>query len=104
MHSTIERSSRNIAVYTPNQWAQQIRSAKRIHSRYSVKELDKTDFYNFKKGAKFVLDTEREKIKWLKVKQKIQTNSRPTYIVKVYYDYGESCRKLNLAQKLRAMS
>ena len=28
MHSTIERSSRNIAVYTPNQWAQQMRSAK----------------------------------------------------------------------------
>ena len=39
MHFTIERSSRNIAVDTPNQWAQQMRSAKRKRPRYIVKEL-----------------------------------------------------------------
>ena len=67
MHSTIKRTSRNIAVYTPNQWAQQMRSAKRKRPRYIVKELDKTDFYNFKKVEEllrnFELDTQRDKIR-----------------------------------------
>ena len=89
VHSTIERSSRNIAVYTSNQWAQQMRSAKRKRSRYIVKELDKRDFYNFKKVAEllrnFELDTQKGKIRWLKVKRFKLTAEQPN-IVSVYYD------------------
>ncbi|KAK3802981.1 hypothetical protein RRG08_051736 [Elysia crispata] len=107
MHSTIERSSRNIAVYTPNQWAQQMRSAKRKRPRYIVKKLDKTDFYNLKKAAEllrnFELDTQKDKIRWLIVKRFKLTAEQPN-IVSVYYDYGENCRKLNLSQKQRTVS
>lgn len=48
MHSCIERAGRNISVYTPSQWAQVIRSAKRSAPRFIVKEMDSNDFMAIK--------------------------------------------------------
>lgn len=102
MHSTIEKASRNIPVYTPSQWAQLIRTAKRNPPPYVVKELDLNDFLDFKSVANmlqnFEFDIQREKIKWLKVKRFIFKSTSPN-TVQVYYDYGESFLSLNLLKK-----
>lgn len=54
-------------MYTPSQWAQVIRTAKRHAPRYIVDEMDLSQFFDFKKVAhvlkNFQLDSERERIK-----------------------------------------
>ena len=51
MYSVTERSSRHVSVYTPTQWAQTMRIAKRHAPLYIVKKLDQSDFFYFKKMA-----------------------------------------------------
>ena len=51
MHSVNERSSRHVSVYTPTQWAQTMRTAKRHAPLYIVEELDESDFFDLKKMA-----------------------------------------------------
>lgn len=67
MHSVTERSSRHVAVYTPSQWAQNMRVAKRHTPLYIVEELVQSDFFDFKKVAgllkNFQLDTQKDKIR-----------------------------------------
>ena len=104
MHSVIERASRNIPVFTPSQWAQLMRTAKCKQPKYIVEELDRSCFLDFKQVAgmlkNFQLDTEKDKIRWLKVKR-FKLSSQEPNVVSVFYDYTDDCRKLNLFQKLR---
>ncbi|XP_070183840.1 uncharacterized protein [Littorina saxatilis] len=106
MHSVIERMSRHVAVYTPSQWAQNMRTAKRHAPLYIVDELVQSDFFDFKKVAEllknFQLDTKKEKVRWLDVKR-FKLSSQEPNVVDVGYDYtGDYCQ-LNLVRKLRAV-
>ena len=72
---------------------------------YIVEELDRSNFHNFKSVSdlfiNFQVDSQRGRIKWLKVKRFCLSSSEPQ-IVKVYYDYSdEQYQTLNLTQKLR---
>ena len=103
MHSVIERSSRHVSVYTPTQWAQTMRTAKRHAPLYIVEELDQSDFFDFKNGRaseEFQLDTKKEKIRWLDVKN-FKLSSKEPNLVHVGYDYSAEYHQLNLVQKLR---
>ena len=53
MHSVTERSSSHVSVYTPTQWAQTMRTAKRHAPLYIVEELDQSDFFDLKKWQGF---------------------------------------------------
>lgn len=106
MHSTIENASRHVPVYTPAQWAQLIRGAKRKQPLYLVEEMNRANMFDFKKIASvlknFELDTNKDKVKWLKVKR-FSLSSKEPNIVKVYYDYSENYRFLNLLQRVRVV-
>ncbi|XP_070194118.1 uncharacterized protein [Littorina saxatilis] len=106
MHSVIERMSRHVVVYTPSQWSQNMRTAKRHAPLYIVDELVQSDFFDFKKVAEllknFQLDTQKEKVRWLDVKR-FKLSSQEPNVVDVGYDYtGDYCQ-LNLVRKLRAV-
>ena len=42
-----------MSVYTPTQWAQTMRTAKRHAPLYTVEELDQSDFFDLKKWQGF---------------------------------------------------
>ena len=65
VHAAIERSSRNISVYTIPQWAAAMRSA-RLNQPYQVHELSSTEFLDFKKFSQKIPNG--QKIKWRDIK------------------------------------
>ena len=62
-----------------------MRSAKRKRLRYIFKELDKTGLYIFFKVAEllrnFELDTQKDKIRWLKVERFKLTAKQPNIVL-----------------------
>ncbi|KAK4877037.1 hypothetical protein RN001_009543 [Aquatica leii] len=48
VHSVIEKASRHISVYTPQQWYSVVRTAKRKKPYYTVYELPQKDVYDLK--------------------------------------------------------
>ena len=51
VHSTIERATKNLDVYTPNDWCSAVRMAKRTEPRYEVIEANTSDVFAFKSIA-----------------------------------------------------
>jgi len=66
VHAAVEKTSRNISVYTTAQWAATIRSS-RFRKPYHVNEMDMFSFYNFKEVAGclkyFTINVERNKVR-----------------------------------------
>ena len=92
-------------MYTPSQWAQLMRTAKRRAPLYVVEELDRFDFFDFKRMAGlliyFQFDTQNEKIRWFNIKR-FKLSSQEPNVVLVGYDYFGEYHKLNLMQKQRS--
>ena len=87
MHSTIERKSKKTPIYTPCQWAQSIKDAKKREPVYIVNEIDHSFFLDLGKLSamlkNFEIDTQRQRIQWLKVRKFHITSEEPN-IVKVF--------------------
>ena len=64
IHSKIEKKSKNIPVYSPEGWAQIIRTARNNPFPFVVKTMQFDDFYDFKSLAK---ETDSRKIPWRNV-------------------------------------
>ena len=83
VHSAIEHNSREVAVYTTPQWAQQVRTA-RLSQPYIVKEMGLGDFYDFAEVCSqfknFDLDEDRQKVYWSGVKAFKISACSPTLI------------------------
>ncbi|WAQ94759.1 hypothetical protein MAR_007230 [Mya arenaria] len=103
VHSTIERSCKNIPVYTTSQWVTCMRMARRSNP-YHVTELTSEDFIDFKELSTKVrnLDTDSEgsKIKFLEIKTISFSSDCPDTAV-IQYDYGCSLINLNVKPRLR---
>jgi hypothetical protein len=51
VHAVIECSARNAVIYTPEQWSAIVRTA-RPSKPYQVKDMQPSNFFNFKQVAK----------------------------------------------------
>ena len=82
IHASIENASRNIQIYTTDQWATLIRTA--CHKNpYTVHQMTLRDFLDFKKLSgqirNFDLNTENEKVYWNAIKVLKIHSSSPDY-------------------------
>ena len=88
-HSTIERATKNLDVYTPNVWCTAVRMAKRTERRYEVIEVITSDIFDFKIIADecFVncnLAHVGKSLFWLKVNWFLYRADDPS---KIYFQY-----------------
>ena len=104
VHATIERKTKRIEIYTPEQWYAAVRAARVSKQPYIVCEMTGADFIDFKKMAakanNITLDDQGTKVPWSKVVQLSSTGNDPTAIfIKTQYN-GES-RRLDLNRRKR---
>ena len=68
VYRTIESATKNVNVYTPEQWYSTVRMAG-CTQPYHLKELQGTDFLDFKEHSKCLTDFDKddndEKVKWM---------------------------------------
>ncbi|XP_053396810.1 uncharacterized protein LOC128556283 [Mercenaria mercenaria] len=105
VHAAIESHSEvSKPIYTTPQWATAIRGARKSKKAYEVKEMDCSDFFNFKKVAtvlkNFDLDTDRQKVNWLDILTFSLSCESPN-IVGFKYNYDGPVHYINLIQKVR---
>ncbi|CAH1958718.1 unnamed protein product [Acanthoscelides obtectus] len=104
MHSVIERASKLIPLFTPDQWYTLVRTAKRSKP-YVVTEMGKEDFFDLKALAKDTIlnwdrDVENEKVSINKIRILEATFRFPNKIL-FKYDYNEPFRTIDLLTKGR---
>lgn len=106
VHSMIERASKNIPIFVPDQWYTLVRTAKRSHPQYEVKELTKEVIFDLKDLQKNTTlnwdkDINNDKVKWQRIKV-IEVNAEYPNTLLFKYDYEEvEYKRLNLLQKGR---
>ncbi|GFO49363.1 DNA repair protein rhp54 [Plakobranchus ocellatus] len=68
IHATIERATRRLEVYTPDQWYTAVRAARVSKQLFKVKEMTAKDFVDFKSMSNNVsnlaIDDNGQKIMW----------------------------------------
>jgi len=104
IHGTIERHRKYKKVFTTREWALLFSSTRIKPSPYKVTTMHYNEFYNLEKlvGSMIQntnLNTEKEKVNWLKIKwMKFQKNE--PYIMQYKYDQQETVfKKLNTSMK-----
>lgn len=93
MHSAIERAKKNVPVYSIHDWMNIMRQARTTRSKknpYQIVQLRHGDFLDLDSLSKSLLcnrthDTNREKVKWLKVKTFRYEKANPGQLL---YRYG----------------
>ncbi|RZF44217.1 hypothetical protein LSTR_LSTR003857 [Laodelphax striatellus] len=108
MHSAIEREKKHIDVFSVHEWInvmKQARSTKATKPPYNVKELRYNDFFDLKKlSTKLIknksLDTDGNKVNWLKIKCFRYEASSPNVIF-YRYDYSGLYKCLDVATTRR---
>ena len=104
MHSSVERASHDVEIYTSSQWAAVIRGAKHRKPHYKVNELDTTDFLDFKKVAailvNFYLDVDKSKVNWMNIRRTMVTKEKPNSFLYSESPAGEY-KEVNLLQRVR---
>lgn len=96
VHSVIERATRNMEIFTPDQWYATVRGARKSKTPYNVKEMAVSEFMDFKEMAKAVknmsTDDDGEKVKWSLVKQFIVYGGNKNALYVTYsYNGQEKC-------------
>lgn len=105
VHSVIEKASRNIPIYTPEQWYTIVRTAKRKLPWYIVHELSQNEVYDMKDlqektAINFDKDENNDKVYTNKFKIVKFDPDVPNFMFfKTAYD--EAFRKVNLLEKGR---
>lgn len=106
MHSVIEKSARNIPVFTPDQWYTLVRTSKRKNP-YAVIEMTQENIFDLKKlQQKTSLNWEKnemnERVNWNQLKI-IKTNPEEPHVIfyKTGYKDEDGFKKLCLLRKGR---
>ncbi|XP_052278769.1 uncharacterized protein LOC127877153 [Dreissena polymorpha] len=103
VHSSIEKSCKNIKIYTTSQWCTCMQMARRMKP-YSVTEMGSDNFFDFKhlstKVRNLDKDTQGFKIKWMKIKT-ISFHSENPDTAQIQYDFNKPCVYLNMQPNLR---
>ena len=95
VHSTIERKTKNIKLYSPDQWYGAVRSARVTKQPFEVIEMKHGDFIDFKAMSEevvkhFFYDDDKVQIYWTHVRQVKSTAERPDVLkIKTNFD-GQS--------------
>lgn len=104
VHATIERKTRNIELYIPEQWYTAVRTARSSKQPYVVKEMSNEDFIDFKampsKVRNLSVDDAGEKIQWSKVRQVTATADDPNALM-IKTRYAGSAQRLDLNRRKR---
>lgn len=107
IHARIEKASRHLDIYSTSQWATVIQGAKVRPPFYKVKEMSQDDFSDFKlvskRFANTNMDTERERVRWLKIRKYCVSKAEPNAVMISYELDGEQV-EMNVAQKVRRRS
>ena len=100
VHSTIESAAKNVTVYTPEQWYSTVRMA-RCTQLYHVKEMQGTDFLDFKEHSKcltnFYKDDNDEKVKWMEACL-FQVRADDTNALYLKYAFDKDFVRVDLVQ------
>ena len=89
IHALIERTSKNIEIFTPSQWYAVMKAAKKTNPRYKVVEMDQKDFKNFEQVA--------DHQKWTKVKvSKVRDITIEKNNVAAKYNYDDVAQLFNV--------
>lgn len=104
MHSVIERASKHVPIFTPDQWYTLVRTAKK-NKPYNVVEMDKEDFFNLKAltqetALNWDRDENNEKLYLNKIRV-IEANYEYPNKILFKYDFQEQFKKIDLLQKGR---
>jgi hypothetical protein len=103
VHSCIEKSMKNIPLYTTSQLATTFQMARRSQP-FKVTEMTTSDFFDFKDLSEQIrnleIDSEGCKIKWMEIRI-ISFSSEMPDTAKIQYDYDGPVRFLNLLSNLR---
>lgn len=104
MHSVIERASKHVPIFTPDQWYTLVRTAKK-NKPYNVIEMDKEDFFDLKALTKettfnWERDQDNEKIYLNKIRL-VEANKEFPNKLLFKYDYHEEFKMIDLLQKGR---
>lgn len=104
MHSVIERASKHVPIFTPDQWYTLVRTAKKSKP-YNVIEMDTGDFVDLKfltqeTTLNWDRDENNEKVYLNKIRI-IETNNKYPNKIFFKYDYHEEFKKIDLLQKGR---
>jgi hypothetical protein len=103
VHSCIEKSMKNIPLYTTSQLATTFQMARRSQP-FKVTEMTTSDFFDFKDLSEQIrnleIDSEGCKIKWMEIRIISFSNEMPD-TAKIQYDYDGPVRFLNLLPNLR---
>lgn len=104
VHATIERTSKNKLIYTPDQWYALVRWAKVTPPLYNVIEMSLTEFYNFKvllNARNWTKNSSQQKISWTKIKE-IEVESQEPHVVKFKYSFEEVNSMSLITQRVTA--
>lgn len=101
MHATIERARKNKKIYTTREWALLMSTARK--KSYNVETLVHSDFHDLKELCdtmllNVTLNTDKEKVNWLKVKW-LRFEKNDPYIIKYKYDLNGTFMEINIHQK-----
>nr|CAH7746664.1 unnamed protein product [Callosobruchus chinensis] len=104
MHSVVERASRHVPIYTPDQWYTLVRTAKK-NKPFEVTEMDKEDFIDLKALTKdtalnWERDEQNDRITITNIRM-VEANYMFPNKILFKYDYHEQYRTVNLLEKGR---
>ncbi|XP_072376507.1 uncharacterized protein [Diabrotica undecimpunctata] len=111
MHATIERARKHKKIYSTREWSVLISAARVKPKPYCVHNLNFNDFYDLQKLADLMtpnntLNTDKEKVQWLKIKW-IRFEKKDPFLIKYKYNlYDDTFLTIDVSdtRKLRGRS
>jgi hypothetical protein len=95
VHACIERKSAGREIYTPSEWYDIIRSAKR-NNQYTVIEINQNMIFNFKtlvQDQNWLTDTNENKILWSQIKE-LHTNGDVANVLQFKTDFERAYKSI----------
>jgi len=106
VHSVIEHASRNIPIFTPQQWYSVVQSAWRVMP-YTVVEMTGSRFYDFKdlsrKFRNFSMAENGEKVQWHKI-CRFKFLKGESHVAYFSYGYDDDYNALDLLRKYQGLN
>ena len=107
VHARIERSTKDVDIYHPSEWVVAVKLAKKEKPKYSVREIETEDIYDFnalkdKILPRRLIDDEGNPVKVSKIKYLEFKKARPGE-VGFKYNHNESTKCLKLGTPTRQL-
>ena len=100
MHALIERQSKNVSIFSPDDWVAIIKTAKTTKKPYTVIEVEQKQIFDLKyivKNHNWEKDAKGKKVMWSKIRE-IHTSFESNHIVHFKYDFKSEYEKICVTQ------